>query len=290
MVTRRRFGLGLGALAGSAGFQRRGLAGENDLQSALAALEVQCGGRLGVGILDTASGATAGYRGDERFPMCSTHKALSAAALLHRVDRGEERLDRRIRFGAAEVLPYSPATQAHAGEDGMTLATICEAAVTLSDNTAANLMFAALGGPAGVTAFLRETGDQITRLDRTEPTLNEARPGDQRDTTSPFAMAATLQRLVLGNALLPASRSQLADWLVAGRTGATRLRAGVPTHWRVGEKTGTNDVGSANDIGILWPPGRAPLVVTAFVTGSTAPLAAQDAAIAAVARLVAARA
>ncbi len=148
-------------------------------------------------------------------------------------------------------------------------------------------MFTALGGPAGVTAFLRETGDQVTRLDRTEPTLNEGRPGDPRDTTTPFAMAATLQRLVLGNVLLPASRSQLADWLVAGRTGATRLRAGVPADWRVGEKTGTNNIGTANDVGVLWPPRRAPLVVTAFVTESTAPPDAQDAAIAAVARLVA---
>ena len=168
----------------------------------------------------------------------------------------------------------------------MTLAAICEAAVTMSDNTAANLMFAAVGGPAGVTAFLRETRDQMTRRDRTEPTLNEARPGDPRDTTSPFAMAATLQRLVLGDALLPASRFQLADWLVADRTGALRLRAGalrlragVLAGWRVGEKTETNDVGTANDIGVMWPPGRAPLVVTAFVTTFTAPLKAQDAAL-----------
>ncbi len=290
MVARRQFGLGFCATVGLAGLQRRALADQNDLRSALMAIEVQCGGQLGVGILDTATGALGGYRGNESFPICSTYKVLSAAAILHRVGRGEERLDRRIHFGTEEVLPYSPATKAHAGEDGMTLAAICEAAITLSDNTAANLMFAAVGGPAGVTAFLRETGDQTTRLDRTEPTLNEARPGDQRDTTSPFAMAATLQRLVLGDALLPALRSQLAEWLVAGRTGATRLRAGVPAGWKIGEKTGTNDIGTANDIGVLWPPGRPPLVVTAFVTASTAPSVAQDAAIAAVAHLVAARA
>ncbi len=227
-----------------------------------------------------------GHRGDERFPVCSTHKALSAAAVLHRVDRGEDQLDRRIRFEAADLITHSPATEAHAGKDGMTLGALCEAAVTLSDNTAANLMFAAVGGPAGVTAFLRAAGDQVTRLDRTEPTLNEARPGDPRDTTTPFAMAATLRALILGSVLRPASRAQLAAWLVACRTGATRLRAGVPPGWRVGEKTGTGD-GTANDVGILWPPGRAPLVVTAFVTASTAPPAAQDAAIAAVARLVA---
>ena len=169
----------------------------------------------------------------------------------------------------------------------MALGAICEAAVTLSDNTAANLMFAAVGGPAGVTAFLRAAGDPVTRLDYTEPMLNEGRPGDPRDTTTPFAMAATLRALTLGSVLQPASRTQLAAWLVANRTGATRLRAGLPPDWRVGEKTGTGD-GTANNVGILWPPGRAPLVVIVFVIASTAPPTAQEAALAAVARLAAA--
>ena len=287
MTTRRRFNLGLCAAVGAASLRQARAASREDMGASLSTIEAQCGGRLGVGILDTATGAIHGHRCDERFPMCSTHKALTAAAVLHRVDRGEDRLDRRVHFGKAEVISYSPATQPHAGKDGMTLGAICEAAVTLSDNTAANLMFAALGGPAGVTAFLRGTGDEVTRLDRTEPELNAVRPGDPRDTTTPVVMATTLWRLVLGDALLPASRAQLAEWLVAGRTGATRLRAGVPASWRVGEKTGTNGSGTANDIGILWPPGRAPLVVTAFVTASTAPPDAQDGAIAAVARLVA---
>jgi beta-lactamase class A len=249
--------------------------------------------------------------------MCSTHKALSAAAILARVDRGEERLDRRLRFSPDAVLPYSPGTQAHAGEEGMTIAAICEAAMTLSDNTAANLMLGAIGGPAGLTDFLRRHGDDVTRLDRTEPSLNEALPGDPRDTTSPFAMAATLDRLVLGDVLAPASRETLIAWLVAGKTGGARLRAGVPQDWRVGEKTGTGDNGTANDIGLFWPPQRKsphgnnrfmwrpfparwrllqrsgyfrgspkPVIVTAFLTGSTASREAQSAAIADVARTV----
>ncbi|MFT8247306.1 class A beta-lactamase [Roseomonas sp. BN140053] len=298
MTTRRQFSLGFGlCLAGGAAARRaaaaggtRGGAGADTLATQLAAIEARCGGRLGVGILDTATGRMAGHRGEERFPMCSTHKAISAAAILARVDGGRERLDRRVRFPAGAVLPYSPATAAHAGQEGMTLAAICEGAVTLSDNTAANLLFDALGGPAGVTEWLRSTGDAVTRLDRTEPGLNEARPGDPRDTTSPFGMAATLQRLVLGEVLSAASRAQLAEWLIAGRTGGTRLRAGVPTGWRVGEKTGTGERGTANDIGILWPPGRRPIVVTAFITGATAPLDGQNAAIAEVARVVAAMA
>ena len=294
MATRRQFSLGLGMTFAAGAMARRadaaGIRPGSELETLkqrLAEIETRCGGRLGVGVLDAETGFVAGHRGDERFPMCSTHKALSAAAILARVDKGEDRLDRRLRFPAEAVLTYSPATKAHAGLGGMTLAEICEGAVALSDNTAANLMLDALDGPAGLTAWLRSTGDDVTRLDRTEPTLNEALLGDPRDTTSPFAMAATLNRLVLGETLSPASRAQLTEWLVAGRTGGARLRAGVPPNWRVGQKTGTNDHGTANDVGVLWPPGRKPVVVTAFITGSTAGLDTQNAAIADVARAVA---
>ena len=174
MATRRQFGLGFGAAIAAGTVAWRARAAQADpwpeaLGRQFAAIEARCGGRLGVGVLDTGTGRTAGHRGHERFPMCSTHKALSAAAVLARVDRGEDRLDRRVRFGAGDVLSYSPGTKAHAGGDGMALAAICEAAVTLSDNTAANLMLDAIGGPAGLTAFLRGLGDADTRLDRTEP-------------------------------------------------------------------------------------------------------------------------
>jgi beta-lactamase class A len=110
----------------------------------------------------------------------------------------------------------------------MTLAALCEATMTLSDNTAGNLVLKAIGGPAGFTAFARALGDPVTRLDRWEPGLNEARPGDPRDTTSPDAMAANLQRLALGDALSPRSRDRLVAWLVANTTGDARLRAGAP--------------------------------------------------------------
>jgi beta-lactamase class A len=293
MTSRRQFGLGLGAAAIVGAAMRRPAAagapagsGAEALRQRLVEIELRCGGRLGVGILDTGTGIMTAHRGDERFPMCSTHKAISAAAILARVDGGTERLDRRIRFPAEAVLSYSPATKAHAGAAGMTLGEICEGAVKLSDNTAANLMFDALDGPAGLTAWLRSIGDDVTRLDRTEPALNEARPGDPRDTTSPAAMAATLQRLVLGEVLSPASQARLVEWLLGGQTGGARLRAGVPAGWRVGQKTGTNDHGTANDIGVLWPPGRQPVVVTAFVTESGAELDVQNAAIADVARAV----
>lgn len=288
MVTRREFTLGLGTVLAAGRLAPRAYAqpaaGPGDLPHRLAAIEAEVGGRLGVGVLDTATDRTAGYRADERFPMCSTFKAVAAGAVLAKVDRGEDRVERRVQFAADAVVPYSPATKPHAGGEGMTLAAICEAAVTLSDNTAGNLMLDALGGPAALTAYLRGIGDGVTRLDRTEPTLNEALPGDPRDTTSPAAMAETLRRLVVGDALTPASRERLTGWLVGCKTGDARLRAGVPEGWRVGDKTGTGDRGTTNDVGILWPPGRAPLVVTAYLTGTKASPDAGSAAIAAVAR------
>jgi beta-lactamase class A len=175
--------------------------------------------------------------------------------------------------------------------DGMTLAEICEAAVTLSDNTAGNLMLAAIGGPPGLTAFARSLGDQVTRLDRDEPSLNEALPDDPRDTTTPNAMASNLQALVLGTkALSAASREQLTAWLVANKTGDARLRAGLAKDWRVGDKTGTGARGTNNDVAVIWPPGKAPIVITAYLTGSTVSAAHQNAILASVARAVSAMA
>lgn len=293
MLARRQFSLGFGvtvvagAMARSAGAaQAQDRAWSQELHRRFGEIEARSGGRLGIGILDTQTGCLAGYRGDERFPMCSTHKALSAAAVLAKVDQGREHLDRRMHFEAEQVLPYSPGTKAHAGAEGMAIASICEAAVTLSDNTAANLMLDAIGGPAGLMTYLRGIGDTVTRLDRTEPTLNEALPGDPRDTTSPLAMAVDLNRVVLGDALSPASRELLATWLVAGKTGDARLRAGVPQGWRVGEKTGTGTRGTANDVGVIWPPDRKPVIVAAFITGSNVTLEGQSVAIADAARAI----
>lgn len=241
----------------------------DDAASALRALEQRQGGRLGVALLDTASGRRVAHRGDERFPMCSTFKLLAAALVLARVDRGEERLDRRIVFSESDLVTYSPATKEHAGPGGMTVEAICAAAMTLSDNTAGNLMLASFGGPEGLTAFVRTLGDPVTRLDRIETALNEGTPGDPRDTTSPAAMLGTMQKLVAGQALSGASRERLVGWMLSNKTGDKRLRAGMPASWRTGDKTGTGGHGSANDIAVAWPPGRAPVFVTAYYTGST---------------------
>ncbi|WP_429301070.1 class A beta-lactamase [Paraburkholderia sp. GAS199] len=254
-------------------------------------IETDSGGRLGVSILDTATGFRAGSRRDERFPMCSTFKLLLAGAVLTRTDRGEENLARRVVFSKSQLVANSPATSQHTrertGSAGMSVAQLCKAAITLSDNTAANLLLATLNGPAGLTAFVRQLGDTVTRLDRNEPTLNEAIPGDPRDTTSPDAMLANLRELLLGERLSTASRAQLAAWLVANETGGARIRAKLPKDWRVGDKTGTGEHGTANDVAILWPPQRAPILVSVYLTGAGSDAARSNAAIANVGALAA---
>lgn len=239
----------------------------NDATTLLAELEGRNGGRLGVAALDTASGRRVGNRTDELFPLCSTFKFLAAAFVLARVDRGEEKLDRRVVFSDKDLVTYSPVTKQHVGT-GMTMAEICDAAVTVSDNTAGNLQLASFGGPSGLTSYMRSLGDRTTRLDRIETELNEAKPGDPRDTTGPGAMLDIMQRLLIGDALSAPSRDRLIGWLLASKTGGKRLRAGLPADWRVGDKTGTGNNGTANDIAIAFPPGRAPILITAYYTES----------------------
>lgn len=262
--------------------------GANDLDRALAEVEGRLGGRLGVAVLDTGAGQAWSRRGDERFPMCSTFKLLACGAVLARVDAGKDDLARRIRFSDKDVVTHSPVTKGRTGGAGMALSEICAAAMTESDNTAANLILASLGGPAAVTAFARSIGDRATRLDRWETALNEAAPGDPRDTTTPAAMAADLRALALGDVLSPPSRDQLNRWLVANRTGDARIRAGVPKGWTVGDKTGSGNQGTANDVAVIWPPGREPVITAVYITESTASFENRNAGIADVARALAA--
>ena len=253
----------------------------------IADLEQRYGGRLGVAILDTARVTPIAHRGDERFPLCSTHKALAAGFVLARVDRGAESLDRKIIYAQSDLVTYSPVTERHVGA-GMTVAELCKAALTVSDNTAANLLLDSFGGPPGLTAYLRSLGDPVTRLDRHETALNEATPGDPRDTTTPLAMLDTIRKIVLGSALSTASRTQLIKWLVANQTGDKRLRAGVPAGWRVGDKTGSGEHNATNDVAVIWPPGRAPIVVTAYYVESQASENERNAVLAEVGRIAAA--
>jgi beta-lactamase class A len=233
-------------------------------------LEKTNGGRLGVAVLDTATGERSVYRADERFPMCSTFKFLLVSAVLRGVDRRQETLDRAIPIPPKPLLSNSPLTEPHAG-GAMTIAALCEAALTRSDNTAANLLLERIGGPASITNFSRSIGDRVTRLDRTELSLNESLAGDPRDTTSPSAMVGNLKTVLLGDVLSSASREQLTLWMEASLTGLDRLRAKLPKSWRAADKTGSNGEHTTNDIAVLWPPGKAPIIIAAYITQCAGP-------------------
>ncbi|MCE3552463.1 class A beta-lactamase [Pseudonocardia sp. RS11V-5] len=228
-------------------------------QAELADLERRSGGRLGVSALDTGSGAALGHRADERFLLCSTGKLLAAAAILHRRPDEPGILDRQVPYTPADLVANSPETGQHTS---MTVGDLCRAALTLSDNTAMNLLLGVLGGPAQVTAFLRTAGDPISRVDRTETALN-VRDGDL-DTSTPARMAANIRLFALDDGLAPENRDVLIGWLKANTTGATRIKAGLSADWVVGDKTGAGAQGEVNDVAVVWPPGRAPLVIAVY--------------------------
>lgn len=263
-----------------------GMRGDGGFTDRARALEAASGGRLGIALHDTGSGQRWGWRADERFPMCSTFKLLLGAQALAAVDAGRATLGERLVFAQSDLVAHSPVTGTRTGAPGMDIGALCHATITTSDNTAANVLLQRLGGPPALTAFCRTLGDSVTRLDRNEPALNEATPGDPRDTTTPDAMARTIARTVLGDALRPASRDTLRDWLLDNQTGGAKLRAPLPAGWRVGDKTGSGNLGSTNDVGVLYPPGgAAPWVVCAYLTQTAAPPAARDAALAGVGAL-----
>ncbi|TFV77139.1 class A beta-lactamase [Bradyrhizobium frederickii] len=255
----------------------------------LESYERESGGRVGLYAENLATGAKLSWRADERFVMCSTFKASLAACVLARVDRGEEQLAAMIPYGKADLLEYAPVAKQNLAAGTMSVAEMCKAIVELSDNTCANLLLARIGGPAALTAFWRSIDDNTSRLDHNEPELNRSPPGNPQDTTTPAAMAGNLRRLVVGDALSPASRALLTEWMVNCKTGANRLRGGLPASWTIGDKTGNNGKDAAGDIAVVWPKPDTPILITAYVQGG-APNAAQiEAAFARIGRTVAAR-
>ncbi|CAB3754836.1 beta-lactamase [Burkholderia sp. MSh2] len=251
----------------------------------LADLERDAGGRLGVCAIDVASGRQAAYRADERFPFCSTFKTLLSGAVLAQSVERPALLQQRVTYGKADLVNYSPVTEQHVGT-GMTVAALCEAALQHSDNSAANLLMKLLGGPSAVTAYARSIGDDVFRLDRWETELNTALPGDLRDTTTPAAMVASVRALMLGDALPAAQRAQLVAWMRGNQVGGKRFRAGVPAGWTVADKTGTGDYGTTNDVGVVWSPSRAPVVLVVYYTQAGADARPKEDVIASAARIV----
>lgn len=257
-----------------------------DTLSTVKQAETTLAARVGYAELDLASGKVLNsYRQDERFPMMSTFKVLLCGAVLARVDAGQEQLNRRLTWQKADLITYSPVTEKHLA-DGMTVAELCDAAITLSDNTAANLLLSTLGGPQKLTDFIRKTGDETTRLDRVEPELNEALPGDVRDTTTPAAMAKTLRQLLTGDTLTAASRQQLARWMEEDKVAGPLLRSVLPAGWYIADKTGAGERGSRGIVAALGPDGMPSRIVVIYVTGSKATMDERNKAIAAIGEAV----
>lgn len=239
---------------------------------ALVELERKSGGRLGVCVLDTVNNRRLTHRADERFAMCSTFKLPLAAAVFRLADQGKLKLDTIVPYTKADIVFHAPVTEPNLAKGGMTIRDLAEAAQKQSDNVAANLLLKQLGGPAGFTQFFRDIGDQTTRIDRFEPDMNDVKPGDDRDTTTPVAMAETIRKLLVLDLLKPDSRELLWQWMADTTTGAKRLRAGLPPTWRAGDKTGTylGDEGAkVNDVAIATPPDRPAIIITAYLNTTT---------------------
>jgi beta-lactamase class A len=263
----------MGAAAVTAGFSSLARPARADTWAEqIKVLEKACAGRLGVYALDTATQQFVAWRADERFGMCSTFKLLLVAAILHEADAARLSLASVLRYTKADMVPHSPITEQHLAEGGMSIAALAEAAQTTSDNVAANLLIRHLGGPAKVTALIREMGDEETRLDRYETELNLVPGGELRDTTTPLAMASTVARVMTGKFLSSDARMRLRAWMIDTETGKQRLRAGLPTDWIAGDKTGTAAAAAMpnkhNDVAVIWPPNRSPVVVAAYLDAS----------------------
>lgn len=236
--------------------------------------------RVGMAVFDTNTGETWQYRGDERFPLNSTHKAFACAALLAKVDEKSLTLDQPVSIRKEMLVPYSPITEKSLAPQTITFGDVCHAAVSYSDNTAANVVFDAIGGPTGFTSYMRSIGDEKTRLDRKEPELNEATPGDVHDTTTPNAIVNSLRKILLGDVLSVSSRAELTQWMLTDQVAGALLRASLPSDWKIADKTGAGGYGSRSIVAVIWPPSKQPLVVGIYVTQTKASMQASNQAIA----------
>ena len=251
-------------------------AGDDAIINAARTAETALKARVGIAVLDTGSGQQWDYRADERFPMASTFKTLACAALLN---GGPSKTNATVVIDEKDLQSYAPVTSKMVGQQA-SAADLCAITLRTSDNTASNKVIDVLGGPSAITAFVRSTGDDTTRLDRVEPDLNEGKPGDKRDTTTPRAMTQTMQRLLLGSALDPANQKQLTNWLIANEVGGPLLRAAIPTDWRIADRTGAGGFGTRGVVAMMWPPKKAPIVTAIYLTETAATMDQRNAAIA----------
>lgn len=256
------------------------MAQDDNLLTEVDRIERQLDARVGFAAYDLETGQRWEYNADQLFAMSSTFKTLACASLLQRVDEGNEQLERRVKVSASDIVTYSPVTEAYADNREISLFELCEATMTTSDNTAANLILQAIGGPQAVTEFVRELGDSVTRLDRWETELNEATPHDERDTSTPNAMVSNLEKLVVGNALSPQSKNQLREWLVNNEVADGLFRSHMPDEWVIGDRTGAGGFGSRSITAVIWPPEREPTIVAFYITETDASFEERNSAIA----------
>ena len=243
--------------------------------------EQQLNARIGMAVVNAQGEMMFGYRQDERFPLTSTFKVLACAALLDKLQQTGGSLDEHVTIKPSELLDYAPITKHYLAPATLSLRMLCAAAVSYSDNTAGNRILAYLGGPEAITHYMRRMGDEVTRLDRVEPTLNEATPGDARDTSSPAKMAAGLQKILTSSSLSPAYRETLTTWMREDKVGDALLRAALPKDWVIADKTGAGGHGSRAIIAAVYPPKQPPFYVAMYITQTTAPMKTADATIAA---------
>ncbi|ESQ75188.1 class A beta-lactamase [Asticcacaulis sp. AC402] len=290
MLSRRLVlaGLTVLPLAGCDRQTAKDLAAGVDFAAAMLEITQRHGGRIGVSAVDTDSGARLSVSSQDRFAMMSVFKWILAAAVLARVDAGELKLDQVVRYGAKDLIAWSPVTEKKVKDGKIAVGELCAATVSKSDNTAANLLLPLVGGPDGLTKWIRSLGDEVTRCDRKEPELNANTDGDLRDTTTPQAMTQLLQIVFTGVALEPESIKQMRAWMVATTTGDKRIRAGVPSGWTVANKTGTAN-GAVNDVAVIWPKRdktEGPIFLSIFTTGGALEADAKEQVVADIARLV----
>ena len=253
------------------------------LEDEFTQLESKFNARLGVYAIDTENEKSISYRGDERFAFASTYKALAAGTMLKQKSVNE--LDEIVTYSKDDLVTYSPITEKHV-DTGMSLKDIADAAIRYSDNTAGNLLFNEIGGPEGFEKTLREIGDTITLSERTEPDLNLTVPGNSRDTSTPKALASSLQAFIVGDKLSSENRELLTEWLVGSTTGDTLIRAGVPEGWIVGDKSGAASYGTRNDIAVVWPPDRSPIFIAILSDRTTEDATYDDALITEAAKII----
>ena len=259
---------------------------QQTLQKKIEMLENKSGGKLGLTIVDTSDGTTYSWRGDEKFPLCSTSKVMVVAAILKKSESDTNLLAKKITINKSDMVNYNPITSKYI-DSSMTITELSKAALQYSDNAAMNKLLSYLGGPRYATQFARTIGDKAYRLDRNEPGLNTAIPGDSRDTTTPSAMADTLNKLILGTALKKEQKAKLTEWMKGNTTGLNSIKAGLPAEWTVADKTGSGDYGTTNDIAVIWPKNHAPVILTTYFTQPEKDASARKDVLASAAKLIA---